>query len=282
MRMGVYLIGMQIETFRSRLDRLGRWSKDLPLCESNSRSAKEMRSVAVLASISRIFVRQLFRPTYLLTVDSGLQELLNRQVKDHDVKESRLRAAILALLPQEQDVAITGTIRATCKEVFDLISGLLSSPDETKFQEQLIDLAEEACEIWQGVCRHSDAVRPDFELADYEDMIWDQMRFEDGSPVFGNLGQVHDHDPDAVLFAIFPRLYVSFGSEEYPGTHGVLFMAACAQAAREEERSGRLVRPARNDSIRNKLLRSRRPSNKKPTSLREDSRNGIAESSIVA
>jgi hypothetical protein len=270
-----------METFRSRLDRLGRWSKDLPLSESNSQAAKEMRSVAVMASVSRIFVRQLFRLAYLLSADSGIQELLHRQVRDHSVKESRLWAAILALLPQEQEAAITGAVRTTCNDILDLTSGLLSSADAAGFQERLKDIAEEACEIWQGICRHSDAVRPDFELTDYEDFIWDQMSFEEGLPVFSGLGQVQDYDPDAVLFAIFPRLHVSFDGEEYPDTHGILFMTSCAQAAREEARSRRMVKPARNDSIRNRLLKSRRPSNK-PNSPQEDSRDRLIKSSATA
>lgn len=253
----------------------------MPLSESNSQAAKEMRSVAILASVSRVFVRQLFRPTYLLSADSGIPELLHRQVRDQSLKESRLRAAILALLPQEQEAAIAGAIRTTCKEILDLTSGLLSSSDAAEFQERLKDLVEEACEMWQGICRHSDAVRPDFELTDYEDSIWEQMFFEEGLPVFSGLGQIQDYDPDAVLFAIFPRLHVSFDGEEYPDTCGVLFMTSCAQAARKEGRSARMIKPARNDSIRNRLLRSRRPSNK-PNLPQEDSRDGLTESSSTA
>jgi hypothetical protein len=85
--------------------------------------------VAVMASVSHIFVRQFFRPTYLLSVDSGIQELLHREVRDHSVKESRLRAATLALLPHEQEAAITGAVRTTSNDVLDLTSGLLSSAD---------------------------------------------------------------------------------------------------------------------------------------------------------
>ncbi|KAM0714628.1 hypothetical protein Q7P37_009924 [Cladosporium fusiforme] len=102
----ITIVDCKIETFRSGLDRLGRWNKDLPLPESNSQAAKEMRSVAVLASVTRIIVRQLFRPTYLLAANSGLEDVLIRQVKDHSAKESNLKAAFLALLPQEQEATI--------------------------------------------------------------------------------------------------------------------------------------------------------------------------------
>ncbi|KAM0721325.1 hypothetical protein Q7P37_003029 [Cladosporium fusiforme] len=102
----ITIVDCKIETFRSGLDRLGRWNKDLPLPESNSQAAKEMRSVAVLASVTRIIVRQLFRPTYLLAANSGLEDVLIRQVKDHSAKESNLKAAFLTLLPQEQEATI--------------------------------------------------------------------------------------------------------------------------------------------------------------------------------
>jgi hypothetical protein len=124
-------------------------------------------------------------------------------------------------------------------------------------------------------------VRPEFELTDYEDFIWDQMSFEEGLPVFSGLGQVQDYDHDVVLFAIYPQLHVSFDGEEYPDTHGILFMTSCAQAAREEVRSGKMVKPARNDSIRSRLLKSRRPSNK-PNSPQEDSRDRLIGSSAAA
>jgi hypothetical protein len=226
-----------------------------------------MRSVAILASMSRIFVRQLFRPTYLLSVDSGLQEVLYRQAKDHSAKESRLRAAIIALLPQEQETAITGAIAMTCTEVSDLTSGLLSPADAADFAEWLKEIAEEACEIWQDICRYSDSVRPDFALEDDEDYVWDQMFFEEGLPLFSDFGQIHDHDHDAVMFAIFPRLYVSFEGEELPETHGVLFTTSHGQTARKEEQMAKMSKPTRSDSVRTKLLRGRRPS-ARPTSAR--------------
>jgi hypothetical protein len=245
----------------------------LPLPASNSQPAKEMRIVAVLASVSRIFVQQLFRSTYLLSADSGLQELLYRQAKDHSAKESKLRSFILALLPQEQEAVITGAVRTTCTEILDLTDGLLTPVDTANFQERLEDIAEEACETWQGFCRYIDTMRPSFELKDEEDFIWDQMIFDEGLPTFSDFGQIHDHDHDAAMFAIFPRLYSSFEGEDYPETHGVLFITSHAQAALEEQRMERISRPVRNSSVRTKLLRGRRPSNR-PTSAQEGSQHG--------
>lgn len=229
--------------------------------------------MAVLASISRIFVQQLFRSTYLLSADSGLQELLYRQAKDHSAKESKLRSFILALLPHEQEAVITGAVRTTCMEILDLTNGLLNPTDTANFQERLEDIAEEACEIWQGFRRYIDPMRPSFELKDDEDFIWDQVSFEEGFPVFSDFGQIQDHDHDAAMFAIFPRLYSSFEGEDYPETRGVLFITSHAQAAREEERLARMSRPVRNSSVRTKLLRGRRPSNR-PNSAQDGSQHG--------
>jgi hypothetical protein len=121
-------------------------------------------------------------------------------------------------------------------EVLDLTNGLLSSADAADFAGWVKEIAEEACEIWQGVCRYSDSVRPDFTLRDDEDYVWDHMFFAEGSPVFSDFGQIQDHDHDAVMFVMFPRLYVSFEGEEYPETHGVLFTTSHAQA--HEKRLG--------------------------------------------
>lgn len=144
--------------------------------------------------------------------------------------------------------------------MFDLTNGLLSSANAADFAEWAKEIAEEACEIWQGVCRYSDSVRPDFTLIDDEDYVWDQNFLEEGSPVFSDFGQIQDHAHDAVTFAMFPQLYVSFEGEEYPQTHGVSFTTSHAQVTRKEKRMAKISKPARSDSIRTKLLEGGRPS----------------------
>lgn len=104
-------------------------------------------------------------------------------------------------------------------------------------------------------------MRADLELSDDEDLIWQQIHFESGSLVLEDLGQIEDCDIEAVMFAVFPRLYVTFQGEEDPGTQGVLFMRSHTQSARVEEKSAKISKPARNGSIRHRLLRNRRPSN---------------------
>jgi hypothetical protein len=69
-----------------------------------------------------------------------------------------------------------------------LTNGLLSPADAANFAEWLEDIAEEACETWQGICRYSDSMRPDFTLKDDEDYVWGQMFFEEESPVFSDFG----------------------------------------------------------------------------------------------
>jgi hypothetical protein len=114
-------------------------------------------------------------------------------------------------------------------------------------------------------------VRPDFALEDDEDYTWDQMFFEEGLLLFSDFSQIYNHDYDVVMFAIFPRLYVSFEGEELPKTHRVLFTTLHAQAARKEEQIAKMSKPTRSDSVRTKLLRGRRPS-ARLTSARVDNR----------
>jgi hypothetical protein len=49
-----------------------------------------------------------------------------------------------------------------CMEILDLTVGLLTPTDSANSQEGLEDIAEGACEIWQGICRYIDAMRPSF------------------------------------------------------------------------------------------------------------------------
>jgi hypothetical protein len=252
----------KVETFRARLERLGIRSGQLPLLSSNSQAAKHMRCVAILASVARIFADYLFQPTYLLPANSGMRDLLARQAKEHGAKESNLRASLQALLPGEQELASSKAIGTACDAIIALVSEFLPHTDEASFRTQLRDIAEEACETWQEICRSTDAARTSFEVTHYDNWNWDQLTFQSGQAVTSDLGQLSaEEEQDAVVFAVFPRLYVSFEGDEDPETHGVVFMRSQTDLAREEDRLVSNPRLARNDSARNKLPNRRRPSN---------------------
>lgn len=160
-----------------------------------------------------------------------------------------------------------------------MTSGLLSLADAADFGKWLKEITEQACEIWQDICRYSGSVRPDFTLKDDEDYIWDQMFFEERLPVFRDFGQIQDHNHDEAMFAILPRLDVSFEGEKFSETHEVLFTTSHAQVARKEEWLAKVSKPTRGDSVRAKLLRGRRPS-ARPSSARVG--NGPFRDTLVA
>lgn len=243
------------------MERLGLQSERLPLLPSNTRAAKHMRCVAILASVARVFANHLFQPTYLLPANSGMRDLLARQAKDHSAKESNLRASLQLLLPEEQESASSQAIEATCDVIITLVSGFLSPAEETGFCTQLRDIAEEACDAWRVICCSTDAVRTSFGITHYNNWNWDQLTIQSDQPVTSDLGQLSVVDQDAAIFAIFPRLYASFEGDEDPETHGVLFMKSQTNLAREEGKLASNPRLARNDSTRNELPKRRRPSN---------------------
>ncbi|KAK3625363.1 hypothetical protein LTR56_020448 [Elasticomyces elasticus] len=239
---------MSDETLRavtwSRLENPGIWSYALPMPRSNSDAAKQMRCVVILGSLARAVAKHIFQPTYFPDC-SGIRSVLTFQAQEDSRKEAAFRAMVQALLPTRQNPAASDAVARACDEVMGIIRGVLPN-EEVGFRKRLQALVEEACAVWGKIRRSAFAIEPSFDLRDYPNWSWGELRFEAGQPVISEREQGAGAGQDETLFAVFPRLYISDQTGRVPEIHGVGFMKSQSTAANEEASPGL----QRNDSTR--------------------------------
>ncbi|KAK6421852.1 hypothetical protein LTR95_016760 [Oleoguttula sp. CCFEE 5521] len=233
--------------------------KSLPVPQSNTIAAKQMRCIVILASLARAFAEYLFHPTHLLRRDSGIRDMLVRQAQADSAKEFAVRASLQALLPSEQEGILSERINELCDDFMALVGGLLAPSEQPNFRDLLKDLAENASEAWRELCCFTEAVEPRFDVIHYDDWSWDELVCDTNRPIIRRQGVDARPDRDEAMFAISPRLYTYYGNEGSPETHGVLFMSSQAQSAEEEvERLPSIPQQDRGNNNHNRIRRPER------------------------
>src|ERR1700761_7601698 len=104
----------------------------LPIPQSNSEAAKQMRCAVIMAIVARTIDAHIFQPTYLLSPNSGIRPLLTRLAQEDSRRESALRALIQTMLSQEQSTAADKCIAQTCDDVMQSAAGVLPKGEEPK------------------------------------------------------------------------------------------------------------------------------------------------------
>ncbi|GAB7334911.1 hypothetical protein MBLNU13_g06796t2 [Cladosporium sp. NU13] len=242
-------------------------SNPLPIVPSNSKSAKQMRIVSIIAILARQFDAYLLQPTYLLDSDNQLRDLLLDQALDEPRKESAVRGLVQALLPKRQDSTGSTRVAQVCDKIMHIIQDLLPKNLQLSFREQLEELAEEARDRWGDVLRSQTAIFPSFDLDDEQDWAWNELRLDSNqSTVAVKEPQSQDEEAeDDPLLVVFPRLCTYHDGNEHPMSHGVVLTLAQIAAAKEEEHSYSRARLTRQG------MRTRRGTNGTEDKRRRDS-----------
>jgi hypothetical protein len=169
----------------------------IPIVPSNSKSAKQMRKVSIIAIVARQFDAHLLQPTYLLDSENQLCDLLTEQSLDECRKESAVRGLIQALLPKRQDSAGSTRVKQVCEEIMRIIQDRLPRNLQLSLHEQLEELAEEARDRWGDILRLQIAIFPSFDLDDDQDWAWNKLRLDPSqSTVAVKEPQSHDHEAE--------------------------------------------------------------------------------------
>lgn len=205
----------------------------MPLPESNSDAAKQMRCVVILGQLARSTAIHVLQPTHLFPANGCIGSVLTRQARDDSRKESAIRALFQAMLPNEHDAYATRAVDRACKEVMALTERLLGPDRSTEFTNQLKALVQEACVIWREIRRSEFAIEPSFE-ENSSDWDWDELWFDAGKPVIGQQKRRGDVERERVALVVFPRLLAIDEESEYPESQGVLFMKSQTRIAQEE------------------------------------------------
>ncbi|OJD23873.1 hypothetical protein ACJ73_04775 [Blastomyces percursus] len=204
--------------FRKRSDQALRHR--VPLPRSNSKAAKQMRLVVILAILAREIDTNVFQPIYILPEDSRIRKVLAKLAANDNEKESFCRSILLSIDPDSQakfrDSRIQTVIRNTSSCLFDLLP-------ETEYDELRLVLeriVQKAVDIWKPIQKAKRRYEPDFDPLLWGDDEWAPFVFPDDSGVESQAinGVVDDN-----LLTVFPRISQVDSNGRSPCTFAVQF-----------------------------------------------------------
>ncbi|EKG12925.1 hypothetical protein MPH_09917 [Macrophomina phaseolina MS6] len=167
------------------------FSHKIPLPRTNSPSAKSMRIAVILAILARLIDKYLFQPSYILSEESGLREVLIRQAIENSRREAFTRGIFLATFEDEQAEVADELVTRIVKELMHHIHHLLPAPQVESFRTRLEQIVQDARDIWWKAQRLRLRLEPDFQVEDYG---WEkpiQFQYEHGGPSQIANGKAH-------------------------------------------------------------------------------------------
>lgn len=179
-------------------------ARQIPLPQSNSPAAKQMRVAAVLAVLSRALHRYIFRPVYLTengAGDEGIVNMLRAIACDNAVREEHTRATLLAMLPDKQKVAAAKRVSIVVREVSWSVQHLLSALQYEAFCTGLETACKLACVQWMRIQAARMKIEPYFGPP-YDDYDWQVLplpAFEGTDECIHLHGEGDDQEGAAVL-----------------------------------------------------------------------------------
>ena len=207
----------------------------IPIPQSNTIDAKNMRVAAILAVLARSVDRNIFQPTYHLDFDSGLRELFVQQATKNSRRELWCRALLLSMFPQYQEAVATQRCAAVVHEVMSVVQGLLPGEQIDRFRIRLNQFTESAIDIWKRIQRVKEKLESDFDVTVYKEMRWQTLKLDGGTASNSEGAEVSNiEDISEVRLVVFPRLYVLDDTKTVPVTTGVVLKKShCERAQRE-------------------------------------------------
>lgn len=241
----------------------------IPLPQSNSTAAKQMRIAAVLAVLSRALTKHIFRPSYLVENDTELAKALKDLEAVSPAQELHTRSTLLAVLPEKEKRSAARRVKAVVREVSYLVQHLLSALQFEAFSTALEESCGLACRQWRRIQTATMKIEPYFGPP-YDDFDWQVLllpeKFAPGGTVFGGstLGldagsgtigggaRLQDSgpgdeastiaesirsviDPADIMLVLWPSMCAVEGGELVSITQGLVMAKEQASAAFEEE-----------------------------------------------
>jgi hypothetical protein len=217
-----------------------KWVKNhIPLPQSNSNIAKQMRVAVVLSALARLVVKFLFQPTYVLDECSGLRPLLRHQAAVNPRKEMFTRGVILSMRHEDQkelDLGIIESIMEDLEKIARVDILFATEDDFTAFAEALEELLLQFQAQWKRIQRGTQKLEPSLDgnpsPANYPWYIVDLPVAADGKKRTSSPPTTTDAQDDTI---IVPQVVIirPEGDPE-PVTRGWVLQKAHIHAADEE------------------------------------------------
>jgi uncharacterized coiled-coil DUF342 family protein len=179
-------------------------ARQIPLPQSNSPAAKQMRVAAVLAVLSRSLHRYIFRPIYLAENHEGdecVVNMLRAIACNNATREEHTRATLLAMLPDRQKAAAAKRVFAVVREVSWSVQHLLSALQYEAFCTGLETACKLACVQWMRIQVAQMKIEPYFGPP-YDNWDWQVLplpAFEGSEEGVHLHGDGNDQDGGAVV-----------------------------------------------------------------------------------
>ncbi|CZR66098.1 uncharacterized protein PAC_15999 [Phialocephala subalpina] len=232
----------------------------IPLPQSNSLAAKQMRIVALLAILARSITQHVFKPTYILGDKDERDEIRSLLVRLADInskKESFCRALLLSIFPEDQATNGTKAMERVVREVSKCVRNLVSDAQYESFRSSVDNIVHKASGAWRLVQSTRDKFEPYFDLKHYVDFEWQPLNLDNDHIGVGDDSAVITED-DKALLMVFPRIYIIADSERDPVTPGVMLMKSQSTLASEEMEKNNPSSPTTSRAgPRSKAIRSR-------------------------
>ncbi|RDL40630.1 uncharacterized protein BP5553_00609 [Venustampulla echinocandica] len=211
--------------------RLLHLERKIPIPQSNSPAAKQMRIAAMLAILARNIDQYVFQPTYLSDELDGTRKLLVRLAMADSKKESFCRSVLMSMAPKDQERNASKSLDDVVQVVSSCVRHLLADAQYERFRSDLKQVVRRAFQAWELIRHATEKLEPLFVLRHFEDIEWQTLRF--AGPGTSSTDQTSAADDEALL-VIFPRIYVIEDDEPDPITPGVVLRKSQAAAAAEE------------------------------------------------
>ena len=231
---------MQSDWTKLRENRI--FKHHIPLPQSNSDVAKQMRVAIILGSVAKLADKFLFQPTHLLAEDSGLREVLRKEATIDPQKELYIRGVLLSISSREQEEygeESVGFVVDDLLEVVD-VQVLLSPETLPTFAGELKDLMSQFQQLWMTIQSGKQKLEPSFAAnPTTTDRYWNVLDLK---------AAVEDSKRPSVPFTtanaqggtvVIPRIYhIRPETVPDPITNGCVLQKAHMDAASEEIRKG--------------------------------------------
>jgi hypothetical protein len=210
-------------------------SHQVPLPQSNSDAAKQMRLAVFLAILARELNEHTFQPSYISLNENDLREILVALAVKDPKKESFCRAMLLSINPEKQAMILEERKKSVLWNAGSDFLDLLPPVRYEEFRKSLEDVVERACETWKSIQYSKNRYEPDFEPLEWGDEEWDSFLFANSAST--NQNQHANGDTDEALLTVFPRICrVESNACKAISFATVLTRSQCIDAEREQRR----------------------------------------------
>ncbi|KAJ5293736.1 hypothetical protein N7508_008557 [Penicillium antarcticum] len=175
--------------------------QSVPLCASNSDSAKGMRLAVILGILSREIDNEIFQPSYFPSDTGHFRRSLNKIVKSDNEKEHFYRSVLLSIDRDLQEAELWSRAESVVQKVSHYLDELLSTAQYGELKVKIKNVVERAIEVWRPIQHATKRYETEFDPVDWshdEDFLFQ-------FPVGAEDSMEADH-PDEPLLVIFPGL----------------------------------------------------------------------------